>query len=44
MEYTIFATLHEEANNGWVWLSQPHWERQIIRIRNRKTHKKVFCE
>lgn len=44
MKYRIFPALHEEASSGWVWLSQPQWERGIIRIYNEETKKRVFCE
>jgi hypothetical protein len=44
MKYLIYHSLHEEASTGWVWLSQPRFERRIIRILNEKTAKVIFCE
>lgn len=41
----VFASLHSDAQQGWVWLDQPDLEpRSIVRIRNRASGESVFCE
>jgi hypothetical protein len=41
--YIVYASLRDEANEGWAWLSLPDYpSRTLIEIRNGK--QKVFCE
>jgi hypothetical protein len=47
MKYRIFAALHEEATEGWVWLATPAVEtHRLIILRNLdlKSHPTVYCE
>ena len=46
MKYIIYASLYEEIDAGWVWMSQPQQlpSRCVVAIRNRNTGKRVFCE
>jgi hypothetical protein len=45
MEYVIYASLHEESNNGWIWLSRPQLgSRSLIRVKNLDNGMKVFCQ
>lgn len=42
-KYIIRAALHDEANEGWVWTRQ-YMSRTIVRIRNPKNKRSVFCQ
>jgi hypothetical protein len=45
LNYKIFAALQEETTSGWVWLAKPEFvPHRIIYIRNKQTHKKIYCE
>src|SRR2546422_9246789 len=45
MKYQIFVALHEESNNGWVWLSSPDLKpRTLIKLYNASTRRSVVCE
>jgi hypothetical protein len=45
MEYRILASLRDELNQGWVWVTNPGFEsRSVVRITNKKTNKSVYCE
>jgi hypothetical protein len=44
-KFMIYASLHEEIEAGWVWLSTPTLPpRSIICIYNPGPDKKVYCE
>jgi hypothetical protein len=41
--YIVYASLRDETNDGWAWLSLPDYpSRTLIEIRNGR--RKVFCE
>lgn len=43
--YTIFAALSDEANEGWVWFGCPSLPaRTIVKVHCPKTCRTVFCE
>lgn len=43
--YMVFAGLHEEAKEGWIWLSPGHETLgDYVRVRNPATRKSVVCE
>ena len=43
--YHIFAALHEEAKDGWVWLSPATvLTADFVRIRNPRVNKLIVCE
>jgi len=45
MEYKIYAALHEESNNGWVWFAKPEFEpRTLVLLSNSQTGQCVYCE
>jgi hypothetical protein len=47
MEYTIYASLREEINSGWVWVNNPPQEfkqRGVVCISRSDPRKKVYCE
>jgi hypothetical protein len=47
MKYRIFAALHEEATEGWVWLATPPTEpHRLIILKNLelKSRPTVYCE
>ena len=45
MGYSIFAALHEETSNPYVWVSCPTYQsRSIITIINTANNKKIYCE
>jgi hypothetical protein len=43
--FKVFAAMHEEMNEGWVWLTGSGFvPRSIIKITNKANNKSVFCE
>jgi hypothetical protein len=43
-DYTIYAALTEEENEGWVWFSVPTLRpRTVIKVRNPHNGRSVFC-
>jgi hypothetical protein len=45
MKLTLFASLAEDINNGWVWVPEDIVsERTVVRIKNKDTKKVVYCE
>ncbi len=43
--YQVFAGLHEESKEGWIWLSPGHEHlSDYVRVRNPGTSKSVVCE
>jgi hypothetical protein len=42
-DYIVRASLHEETNSGWIWVDGIP-SRTIVRIKDRKTQRTVFCE
>jgi len=43
--YKIYASLKQDMNEGWVWVTNPTINnRCIVRISNRDTNKTVYCE
>lgn len=43
--FQIFAATTEDLNQGWVWIgSSAVADRQVVRIHNPTTGKKVYCE
>lgn len=45
MKLKVFASLAEDINNGWVWLPESLvGERTVIRIKNKRSGKVVYCE
>lgn len=45
MEYKVLASLRDEMNQGWVWVTNSGLEsRSVVKITNQKNKKSVFCE
>ncbi|MFZ1745369.1 MAG: hypothetical protein WBO24_12500 [Nitrospirales bacterium] len=43
--FKVYAAMHEEMNEGWVWLTGSGFvPRSIIKITNKANKKSVFCE
>jgi hypothetical protein len=43
--YRIFAAVSDEASEGWIWFKDPSFPtRTIVKVRNPKTGRIVFCE
>jgi hypothetical protein len=41
----LFAALHEDSQQGWVWLQDSSFPaRSIIKITNQLNKKAVYCE
>ena len=41
----IFASLREDAQQGWVWLQNSNFPaRSIVKITNPKNKKSIYCE
>lgn len=41
----LFAALHEDAHQGWVWLQDRHFPaRSIVKITNSSNGQSVYCE
>lgn len=45
MEYKVLASLRDEMNQGWVWVTNSGLEsRSVVKITNSKNNKAIFCE
>ena len=45
MNYKVYASLKEDINSGWCWISTPHLPpRSLIRIKRVGSNKKTYCE
>lgn len=45
MKYSIYASLREDVNSGWVWINVPNLrQRSVVCFHNPKNRKKVYCE
>lgn len=45
MEYRVLASLRDELNQGWVWVTNSGLEsRSVVKITNKKTNKTIYCE
>ena len=45
MELTIYASLAEHLNDGFLWLRRPGFPaRSIVKITNLQTRQWVYCE
>lgn len=45
MEYRVLASLREDLNQGWVWVTNTGLDsRSVVRITNKKNGKSVYCE
>jgi hypothetical protein len=45
MEYRVLAAIHDELNQGWVWVSNSGLEsRSVVKITNKKNNKAIYCE
>lgn len=45
MEYELRASLREDINQGWVWMTSGGFEpRSVVKITNIKTKKTIYCE
>lgn len=45
MKYLVLASLYDDLNQGWVWMTNSGLEsRSIVKITNKKNNEKVFCE
>jgi len=45
LQYKILASLKEDMNQGWVWLTYPLTDsRSIVEIELRETSRSVYCE
>lgn len=43
--YSIYASLREDINSGWVWVNIPKFrQRAVVSIYNPVNRKKVYCE
>ena len=44
VEYTIYAALAEEDNEGWIWIQEPYLPtRTLVKVKNSSTGKTIFC-
>ncbi|MGA8151608.1 MAG: hypothetical protein WB952_11710 [Terriglobales bacterium] len=44
MEYSIYAALTEEDNEGWVWIQRPDLPtRTLVKVRNPTSGRTIFC-
>ena len=45
MEYRVLASLRDELNQGWVWVTNSGLDsRSVVKITNKKTKKSIYCE
>ena len=45
MEYRVLASLREDLNQGWVWLTNSGLgSRSVVKITNKKNEKSIYCE
>jgi hypothetical protein len=45
MEYRVLASLRDELNQGWVWVTNCGLDsRSVVKITNKKTKKRIYCE
>lgn len=45
MEYRVLASLQDELNQGWVWVTNCGLDsRSVVKITNKKTKKTIYCE
>ena len=45
MEYKVRASLREDMNQGWVWITNTNFSpRSIIKIKNKTNGKSIYCE
>lgn len=45
MEYKVLASLQEDLNQGWVWVTNCGLDsRSIVKITNKKSKKTIYCE
>jgi hypothetical protein len=45
MRYQVYAALHEEATEGWVWFAEPPLEsHRLVLLINEDTGRRVYCE
>jgi hypothetical protein len=45
MKYSIYASLREDINSGWIWANVPKMrQRSVVCLHNPNTRKKVYCE
>jgi hypothetical protein len=44
MDYTIYAALTEEENEGWIWFEQPNFKtRTLVKVYNPDTNRSILC-
>jgi hypothetical protein len=45
MEYRVLASLRDELNQGWVWVTSSGIDsRSVVKITNKQTKKIIYCE
>lgn len=45
MKYKVLASLREDMNQGWIWVTNSGLEsRSVIKVTNKKNNKSIFCE
>lgn len=45
MEYRVLASLRDELNQGWVWVTNCGLDsRSVVKITNKKSQKTIYCE
>jgi len=45
MNYWVLAALYDDLNQGWIWITSTGFKpRSIVRIKNTKSKKKIYCE
>lgn len=45
MEYRVLASLRDDMNQGWVWITKPDIKpRSIMKIKYKNTNKSIYCE
>jgi len=45
MEYNVLASLRDELNQGWVWVTNSGLEsRSVVKITNSRNNRSIFCE
>ena len=45
MKYKVLASLRDELNQGWIWVTNSGLEpRSVVKVTNLKNQKSIFCE
>jgi len=45
MKYLVLASLYDDLNQGWIWITSSGFEpRSIVKIKNKKSGDVTYCE